>query len=264
MNKNKKKKKNKFFGFIGSCIKKSIRIELICAFLICLISSIGIYAAVFNNSHKKIKYAIDDYQSAISIIQSIMRSDVKDIESRELSINNTEDIKRVLNNTHDLGKVIICDKEGTVIYPKDIAGEKVDIFSIIKKTVDINQNIYFQGNGDFSGDNNSLYESIYPIDFKDAKAYLISQKDIVPATKYVHYSTGSAIYALTWGIGSFLILFYILTLGKMKYIEAISKGLAEISKGNLNYKIKREGNDELALLSDNINKMSAELNEKIE
>lgn len=274
MNK-KKKKKNlfvkkgvhlqiKFFGFISSCVKKSIRAELICVFFICLIFAVGIYGIVLQNSYKKMTYTEDDYQGEINRIQSIMRRDVRDIESRQLSINDTEYINREFNKTIDSGKVMICDKDGTVIYPESSSVKKVDIFSIIKKTVDVNQDIYFQGNGDFKGDDNSLYESIYPIDFKDAKAYLISQKNIAPNTKTYHSTKSSAIYALTWGIISFLILFYLITSGKMKYIETISKGLTEIAKGNLNYKIKRKGNDELALLADNINKMSGELNEKIE
>lgn len=39
----------------------------------------------------------------------------------------------------------------------------------------------------------------------------------------------------------------------------MSTGLLEISKGNLDYKIKRQGEDELALLADNINYMAEEL-----
>ncbi|MCS4464602.1 HAMP domain-containing protein [Clostridium botulinum] len=50
----------------------------------------------------------------------------------------------------------------------------------------------------------------------------------------------------------------------MNYIEEISKGLLQISKGNLDYRVKRVGNDELALLADNINYMAKELTDKIE
>lgn len=63
---------------------------------------------------------------------------------------------------------------------------------------------------------------------------------------------------------SFLIIFYFITNKKMKYIEIVSIGLLEISKGNLDYKIKKYGNDELSMLADNINYMAEELKTKIE
>ena len=50
----------------------------------------------------------------------------------------------------------------------------------------------------------------------------------------------------------------------MKYIEIVSNGLLEISKGNLDYRIKRYGDDELASLANNINFMAEELKNKIE
>ena len=63
---------------------------------------------------------------------------------------------------------------------------------------------------------------------------------------------------------SFLIMFYFITNKKMKYIEIVSIGLLEISKGNLDYRIKKYGKDELAILADNINYMAEELKTKID
>ncbi|MGV8980676.1 sensor histidine kinase [Clostridium sp.] len=63
---------------------------------------------------------------------------------------------------------------------------------------------------------------------------------------------------------SFLIIFYFITNKKMKYIEIISIGLLEISKGNLDYRIEKYGSDELGILADNINYMAKELKTKIE
>lgn len=63
---------------------------------------------------------------------------------------------------------------------------------------------------------------------------------------------------------SFLIIFYLITSKKMKYIEIVSIGLLEISKGNLDYRIKKYGKDELSTLADNINYMAEELKTKIE
>ena len=63
---------------------------------------------------------------------------------------------------------------------------------------------------------------------------------------------------------SFLIIFYFITNKKMKYIEIVSIGLLEISKGNLDYRIKKYGKDELSILADNINYMAEELKTKID
>ena len=63
---------------------------------------------------------------------------------------------------------------------------------------------------------------------------------------------------------SFIIIFYFTTNKKMKYIEIVSVGLLEISKGNLDYRIKKYGKDELSILADNINYMAEELKTKID
>lgn len=63
---------------------------------------------------------------------------------------------------------------------------------------------------------------------------------------------------------SFIIMFYFITNKKMKYIEIVSIGLLEISKGNLDCRIKKYGEDELAMLADNINYMAEELKTKID
>ena len=50
----------------------------------------------------------------------------------------------------------------------------------------------------------------------------------------------------------------------MSYIEELAKGLLEISKGNLNYRVMEKSEDELGSLANNINYMAAELEHKIE
>ncbi|HEY8888970.1 MAG TPA: HAMP domain-containing sensor histidine kinase [Clostridium sp.] len=82
--------------------------------------------------------------------------------------------------------------------------------------------------------------------------------------KVYEHDTDSRLPSLFISILSFLIIFYFITNKKMKYIEVVSKGLLEISKGNLDYRIKKYGKDELALLADNINYMAEELKNKID
>ena len=59
-------------------------------------------------------------------------------------------------------------------------------------------------------------------------------------------------------------LIYLLVRRKTDYIVNICKGIKIISEGNLNYRIKIKGHDELAVLSEEINNMSLKLKNKIE
>lgn len=61
-----------------------------------------------------------------------------------------------------------------------------------------------------------------------------------------------------------IIIFYLLTLPRMIYINKICKGLNTIAKGNLDFKIEKKGKDELSNIAEYINHMSAELQNKID
>lgn len=61
-----------------------------------------------------------------------------------------------------------------------------------------------------------------------------------------------------------IIIFYLLTLPMMRYINKICKGLNTIAKGNLDFKIEKKGRDELSNIAEYINHMSAELQNKID
>ena len=56
-----------------------------------------------------------------------------------------------------------------------------------------------------------------------------------------------------------VLLIYILTRRKTKYIKEICSGIEIISQGNLDYRIDKKGVDELSILSDKINSMSIDL-----
>lgn len=60
-----------------------------------------------------------------------------------------------------------------------------------------------------------------------------------------------------------VIIFYILTLPKVSYINTICKGLNTIANGNLDFRIKKKGNDELSTISHYINHMANELQQRI-
>ncbi|WP_051542086.1 sensor histidine kinase [Clostridium lundense] len=61
-----------------------------------------------------------------------------------------------------------------------------------------------------------------------------------------------------------LMIIYLLVNRKAEYIKNICAGIKIISEGNLDYRIKLQGHDELAILAKEINNMSLELKNKIE
>lgn len=60
-----------------------------------------------------------------------------------------------------------------------------------------------------------------------------------------------------------VVIFYILTLPKVSYINTICKGLNTIANGNLDFRIKKKGNDELSTISHYVNHMANELQQMI-
>lgn len=60
-----------------------------------------------------------------------------------------------------------------------------------------------------------------------------------------------------------VVIFYILTLPKVSYINTICKGLITIANGNLDFRIKKKGNDELSTISHYVNHMTNELQQRI-
>lgn len=61
-----------------------------------------------------------------------------------------------------------------------------------------------------------------------------------------------------------MLLSFFLTNRKVKYIKQIAEGAGEFSNGNLDYRIRKKGKDELGFLAGSINNMAERLKENIE
>ncbi|VYT87317.1 HAMP domain-containing protein [Clostridium tertium] len=61
-----------------------------------------------------------------------------------------------------------------------------------------------------------------------------------------------------------IVIIYIYSFRKAKYIGSLSKGINEFSSGNLDYRIIEKGNDELGFLAKGMNSMARNLKESIE
>ena len=92
--------------------------------------------------------------------------------------------------------------------------------------------------------NHEHIKANYSQDIKviDGKKYIVMSGD--HNTKYAYdHDVDTKLPAVIISFLAFIIMFYFITNRKMKYIEIVSIGLLEISKGNLNYRIKKYGED---------------------
>lgn len=259
-------KKSYFFG--KDKVKKSLRLELILVFGICLLLafiSSNLLGSLLNSDKRN---GWIDYRAGAEQIANEAANFAGTFQERKMSIKDDIKINEIIqqqNSQQRNKKLLICDLDGKVLYASGNVSEKqVDIFNLIKNISDRSKGIYYTNSGQrMSVDENTECESIYPIDFSDGKGYIVV-KGIPSGTIVYDNNSNNNFFAVLFGFAVFIISFYYITSRKMQYIETVSTGLLEISKGNLDYKIKKKGEDELAYVAENINHMTEELKNKIE
>ncbi|MEY7999509.1 ATP-binding protein [Clostridium sp. Mt-5] len=251
-------------------MKSSIRFEIIITFALCFVAAFAIgkvTGIIFQNRNMSARV---DYSKGIDKISVNANTIAEKMRSMNISVNNKDKIQKIIDdyNRSDTEKIMITNLDGKVLYKSNNTDEtQIDVYTTIKNSIKSSleimkniQNVY--RDKDVSVNENREYISFYPIDFNDSKAYLVLKA--MPEYEITYEKSYNPIPGTIAAFISFLTLFYFATNKKMKYIENISNGLVEMSKGNLNYRIKSQGEDELASLSDNINFMAEKLNNKIE
>lgn len=250
-------------------VEKSVRAELVYTFVVCLLAAMFIFSisnSYFRRNNKTVKI---DYQSDMQHIANVAVDIVNSINREKYSINQKEQIEKLIENKQrnysDI-KIIIVDLDGKAIYKSGNASEsQVDMYSLIKNALEVKDNL--PQPYDVNENNNTTqrkeYVSFYPVKFSDTRAYVIVKG--IPQGQIEYYQhNGTSFLAVVVGIASFIFIFLYMTKNKMIYVEKIANGLMEISKGNLNFRVERSGEDELASLADNINYMVNELQLQIE
>lgn len=269
--KNKEKKKHtaiikKCFTFFYNKICQSIRLELILAFVLCIIVSLIVGAFTNNIFARSSKYARIDYRQGIEIINQYAYRFAQEISNSKYSENDSNDINRLINDmTHNnrLNKILICDLNGKVLFKSKNADEtSVDIYSSIKNSFAIKDMGYSDEYSSSDIDENDVYTEPYPSNLKDKRVYVIVTG--APHGTIVYDDNHMTVESMFLMLCTFIFLFYLITKKKMAYIKNISDGLIEISKGKLDYNVQIKGKDELSALSRNINFMAEKLSEKIE
>lgn len=80
----------------------------------------------------------------------------------------------------------------------------------------------------------------------------------------LYYYIGVLPVAIIAGVFLFIVFVFLLSRGTLLYLEEISRGLHEISKGNLDIEIPQQSSDELSELAGNINHMARQLKQLLE
>lgn len=255
-------------ALVMSNIRRSIRLQLMVAFLICFFAAwtvYGISGSLFGNINSS---PIIDYTAGIRQIDQHAQSMVQ-------HINNDSDLQQELTVTHQVyGKLsdaecnlqnyldnsinqnnshmLLLDLEGKVIYKSSNATENhVDIHKMISQAMNERSNPYER----------MEITSFYPLDTEGRKLYLVLIGIPEPS---ITYSQGKSPLTLVFAVAAFILLFSVLTRRKMQDIEALAEGLLQIAKGNLQHRVIQKSEDELGSLAANINHMTDELQRTIE
>lgn len=255
----------KWLKKVEAAVGKSIRFELMITFAICLVAAL-IVGALAASMFASGSGARIDYRFGMEDISKKTKLIAASIERDSIKINNKEVVENLIENefgNNESYKALICDIDGNILYKTDnVEDKKIDVFSIIKKSQNFSENNFVKKGKREPIQDNQEFTFFYPIISGDTKAYLIVSG--VPEGMITYDDGSTSIVGAAFGVIAFIGLFYLLTSRKMKYIEKLAKGLLEISKGNLDYRVEKIGYDELASFADNINFMSQELNNKIE
>lgn len=264
------------YYFCEDKVGRSIRMELMVAFLICFLSCLIIGNWYNGYSRNNAGESVIDYKVGIDSIENSSLNMKNRIDKANLSIKDDEAINGILSgskNNNETVKILITDLEGRILYKSNNSdSNEINIFDTIKKAGEFREkyqkNIILQQ--DSTGESRILvlnklleYVDITSLKFSDSDAYMIISAIPVGQTTYIK-NANSPFFTGILQIIVFILLFYIITSKKMSYLEVVSNGLFNIAKGNLDYKLKIEGKDELSKLSDNINFMAKELKNRIE
>jgi signal transduction histidine kinase len=164
--------------------------------------------------------------------------------------NNAEEYLRKLGDYYKFN-IAITDLDGNILLKtKNVDVDKIDLLQIRK----IMQGPGYDGSSDFY----QPYD--VKIDGKDTK--LIAWKH--PNINQGINGEGAILCITILPVAAIAVLIYILSRRKVKYIENICHGIKKIANGDLDYRIRGRGIDELAVLANEINKMSFNLKYRIE
>lgn len=205
-----------------------------------LINIIGIIIIGFGISRAFLYYSniegkINDFNGAFVDAQKFVNK----------NNNGCEDYLNSVAENHNVNAAVIDENGKVLMKSNNVKEDKFDM----EKLEEWFQERYDDGN---------FYQQYYiAIDNQTEKLLIWNSKSNIYTPKII-------IGILSTSVAVAMLLIYILTNRKVKYIKTIAKGAVEFSSGNLDYRIEKKGNDELGLLAQSMNDMAVKLKENIE
>ena len=263
--KNKKKLLDKFkklpplnvlLDEIKTKIKKSIQFELMFVIAICFLISFLFYN--FTNNLLKKEYTEPKITYDYDEIEQQANDLLKNIESKEnLTLSDKEIIEDELNKYSDNAKCYITDLDGKILFKTiNVAEDSIDIYTALKNAM---TNVNYE-----SANIPKEKNYIMPLKINNERIYLIYSRLPEATITYNVINVSNSHFALILTFIIFIASFVIITNHKMKYLDEIAYGLKVIASGNLDYRIKEHGDDEIRNIAFNINNMAKEIGEKIQ
>lgn len=235
-------------------VRQSIRLQLVLTFVLCLVCAIittAVSEVVFSHIPRS-QYIT--YGDGMDRIDDQTRFIVQELLNNEYSQSDSSQLTGALNHISERGdiQIQVVDFQGNVIAKSDNATQaKVSLSALVEGAS------LRRAQGQEPGE----YDSVYPVSVMNESAFVVVKGFPPPYriekkwTKYI---------SILLGVVAFILLFFRITRTKINYIENLVTGLGEIAKGNLGYRVKEDGKDELASLATHINHMSSELRTRIE
>ncbi len=211
---------------------KGLRFKLIMMFLVSLIISIpsGFLIDELFRSKGRDYYVQTNY----------FVKQCKSTEKKIADAKNDNEIYSIINKNIRYADIFILSKNGEVLIKNKNSMEKnFDLDSIAK-----NNNI----------DTTEYAIKYNVVDKLDNNRYILFSGNLFKSESH-------SILILIAPIIIFMTLFFILTNKELGYIKKLCLGLKEISKGNLKYRVKIIGKDEISEIGKSINDMSKKLYE---
>lgn len=243
-------------------VRQSLRIQLLTTFIFC--AFLGLIVARASLPYfGSIEETTIDYSPGMQHIHSY----VQKVVDRAIDDNSVDALRQLIENENvmlemkqNALKVIVTDESGKVLYKtKQAEEEQINLHNKIGHVMEyaINQPL----NAQTIEQSRQEYIAFYPLTIEDKNLYLFVSG--IPEGVVFTSTTEGPIPSFI-AIAVFTFSFFYLTKRKMKQIEALAKGVMEIAKGNLGYRVKKKGIDEIALLTENVNHMAEAIMTNIE
>jgi signal transduction histidine kinase len=236
---------------------RSIRVQLIAVFAVSLLGAAAVSWLVYFVVAPLYRVTVTDYRPGMQAMDSTADQLALRLHGLRLEAQGAEVRRLLVEAGRQAGHVtaMVVDPSGKVLLADPtMPSDRIDPFDVIQTTSDLkaDRTRYYPGD---------TYTAYAPVDMPDARAYAMIQGVPAAGERFVQKYSPAGGFA---GVAAFFGLFFLLTRGKIRYLEELTDGLLVISRGRLDHRVPERGADELGSLARSVNSMAAELERNIQ